>query len=863
MSRGVLRRGQLPPVRRRVLAPVPVSDTSWFNVHFSDKTSDIEAAAALASFEAAIKSRQATSMQKEALGLDNWALLNRMRAAYVGLIAAVERGDATTGRDIARVRTPDEPVLDPWFPLFEEDEPKAGTPTEPVVLRTSPPSLCNQLGNWKSAVDAQVQKLSAWLGCRTVVMPHIAPPLAGLDLVSRRMTAWLAQPLVAVAGAAPPTTRHMALYGPASTGKSIVIRKVMFDLGSELWKRAGGGAARKPEDYVVALHVDCRLIRAAASVDDAIRRLRSALDCAQFMAQAKMDHRRADRAVAACSETSSTVASGQASGKLPATLALLALDDFDVLFLDDDALAARWESVGSRPPRDVQVGESKLTKVHADAVTKKGVFADEFPKTGGAAPDAPTTDPRTLDLRALDVALQRELGGDALSHRWPAVRVIYTMRQPWAPSVPIRALFDRRKLMLDLPSPVVRRSFCALVLRGMWLRNFLRKLHADGYRYMLDLEQMDRALASARGVDRDMLLADRRLTALVRYMFNPDLTIKPNERDALLQDKTPPQVGGDGGGAVQADQELVDRTRILLREWRAVSPPEWRGVDVLVAFMRRLAPKAFLQIERLFASAAAPAVEAAARGSGMSLAGYCALESAGLDREPIESFLAQSGRDGDLEGRTDFGFNMDDLTHFLGALTRRVARLQWQAAVDERQAFVRGGSAVSAGCRLTARDVSTALDAGDQERKADYVNPLESDTCGAMFDHQLNGTALTGAAGVKATASQHLQFPWYVRYGSHRATVAHVFAELNAFEPRVTPKPDYGQYVFYALFDAPAPPGPASANRRLSSICTARPGPLATLIAQRDGSTRVGGLATRPAQRRRGSGRSGRLFTYD
>jgi hypothetical protein len=79
--------------------------------------------------------------------------------------------------------------------------------------------------------------------------------------------------------------------------------------------------------------------------------------------------------------------------------------------------------------------------------------------------------------------------------------------------------------------------------------------------------------------------------------------------------------------------------------------------------------------------------------------------------------------------------------------------------------------------------------------------------------------------------------PLWARYGSHRVLkIDDTLSTIAIFDRYVTPKPDYPEFVNYAMYGLPRLNRPTLNVGHISQICRARPGPASTFLYPPAGS---------------------------
>jgi len=627
------------------------------------------------------------------------------------------------------------------------------------------------LEEYKSVRDGVVQ----WLQCQQPDDLKTKNILAAdFKINAARLRQWFVAPLDA---AFPRLSipRVAGIYGPAANGKTLLIRYAKESISND------------PRIASTLIEYDCRNAR---DVDNArlVSTLRDVLDCAQFTVSAKYDMDILEQL-----KSPFTFKDEKAVVKL----ALVVLDHFDTLFLTDSDLA--------RTTTDDYISPGTAAAVTGSNLPIPSSLDVKAPRSAGTVPDGVVD----IEKRA-SYLLSHIFSESDLTARWPNVRIILSMRAPWSiPPALYRSLVENRELFVDLPGPETR----FLAFRN-WIQ-YDRLQHLTQRVLQLSLGDVKHVstttatnLAPKARVQGEVSSLDAALKETDNELFIviigklASLTLKPVVSETQI---------------TATDRETAQKE--LHRKMDRLRQP---AIFALVTELSGYVP--YQENLAKFDDLMRPTYTELAQKTGMSLAGYCKMELSGVSRSQVETFLAATRRQNDIQGRSLYGYNMSDMERFIRFLEDRVTTRQLHEWLQMQSAYMHGMpiETASTKCRVSARDVELGFNAG----APNYIAPSERGSCQGSYSSSL-----------VRSADSIQDMPDDVRLGSHRILPEDVIRALNAFDSQVTPKPDYPQFVNYLLFRQPEVPIAVRSLRRpgdIPSLCnTLRPGPISTAMQAR------------------------------
>jgi hypothetical protein len=724
-------------------------------------------------------------------------------------------------------------------PAFLEDV-GLGT-TRPLVVPIPDPENRKQvvglLGLWglrkdaRAAVESMFQQLSRTTKCEgRLPLALQRPPVAGFNAYSSRLVEWLVWPFLSPTGVFPSHPMVM-LFGPAGAGKTTIAQLAAFDIATSLqWadvKRTGQNpqaavAALPGNDvpltdlngYVTTYYVDTLQLR-SGNGEQVARRLRNYLNCLQF-----------------------EVSRDSARGKRR-KMGLLILDNFDALFVSDAELRAQpraerrasqlksWiyraapevvaKVAGKQPiPADLRAALSRadVTAADSDGTIKAGGGATNA-KAGGdggvqrvvvvsGSSQASVSGPSVAE------AVGAVLRPEALRAEYPDVRVILSVRHPW--KLPREyAEWARRRMYIDLPNAGIRRSH----LEGL-MRDDLYKNVADRIVEERNLRRRLANLIVPVGGDPESLDA-RRKAQIDQLLTGDDKQRDSAEPDQALYSK-----------------ETAFRLAVgplFLQEFERYNglPVAPTAGNTLYALVQSV--PAFKALADAYIAEAAGTLNSLSSGTGWTLEAYCRLQSeSGLSHTEVDAYLTTvRKKDDGLAGTALYGYTLEDLTGMYQYLKTLVNDRLLRKGAKLKMAFVYGSERLtSEGCKETASDISRLVsDSGSiTQGRTSLANwqpsSSETATCQVALGPDLSDVK-TGISIL----------PLWSRYGSHRVLrIEDAIRALTNYESRVTPKPDYPEFVVFQLYGTPTLGRGLLRPNDISHQCRARPGPVSTYLTQ-------------------------------
>jgi hypothetical protein len=750
----------------------------------------------------------------------------------------------------------------------------------------------------QTQADKMFGELSAWTKCEgRIRIPDRRPAIRGFDHLSARLVEWITWPYLS-AGVFQ-VQPNMLVYGPAGAGKTLICQLAAYDIARSLqWARArqadpaarpgapapsaasqsgssgssGAPAARPGEAPATAARRLSEELNSLVTVYfvDALRfrspdprvvgaRLRNHLNCLQYevtrdrkrqqtrsklgvlildnldalfltdreLEQEPRPERRASqfrswtyraapevlnryggRALAAPDLPAARAAGSDAAAD-PAALSPAARDMASARSGEPRGAGAGEVLLFAPPARPAQRFLTATPTVVTTTVTASPAAVAAAGPLSGAPPAGLGVVGSSAGGEPLDVVLASVLGPAALEAEYPDVRVIWTARYIWRFPPSLRRLVAGRQLFVDLPGARARRSHLEELLR--------EDLYANVAGRLIEEDALRRAALAAPDAK------DQRTEAQLAEDFDGGRT--GNEPDQALYVK---------------ERELADAVKdVFLRSYRQYqSLPIRPAPRLLLSSIVHAPPNyKYRALADAFLAASAPALDLLTGVSGMSLEGYCQLQSKFfLTFDEVDSFLVIGGKKSDgFSGNTPYGYTLEDLRGLFKQLRTTVNTRLVRQGFEVRRAFIYGSSRLASSfCRQTAADI-------EQRRAADPLAVPATDDPGSAGENPAaswlpvdaeQGQCLVAVGPDLADVrTGRPVLPMWARFGSHRALAqTDAYRAINDFEKYVTPKADYPQFVLFEMYGRPTPIRSALPAGQQSQLCGVRPGPASTFL---------------------------------
>lgn len=294
------------------------------------------------------------------------------------------------------------------------------------------------------------------------------------------------------------------------------------------------------------------------------------------------------------------------------------------------------------------------------------------------------------------------------------------------------------------------------------------------------------------------------LKQVMRYVLNKLIIKDESKIDAFL--KNVQSIYGELKNP-SSDQFIFEKNiTTIYNEYKQ----NGRSVNGLIrSFQNNPEMKGYMET---FLKAMQPSISYIVSSSGMSMKGYCKLQTQfNLSNQKLDTFMIVTGRkngnldssdDLSLTGVSDYGFTFGDMDRFMRGLFDKNGKLQLMEGLNQKKAYVVGSQEfASQGCKRSALN--------PDEGK---IDPTEIDSCVHPLDLDFN-SYLTGLPVIALKK----------RFGSHRLNMDVVKSYVADFEKTIPQRIDYPIFVLYVTTGSPLFPAQKLSSNDISLRCRYSP----------------------------------------